>query len=339
MKKITETTECFAITTYCNTQEKVDILNMTIDNIKQFDIDIMIHAHFPLPVEIQQKVEYYISSENCIVDNERKISWYWKHQHNYKLFNANVNYNYTVLKQIDESSSYLFSIGYGILHFINYDANINDKLYGIAKKNQGNSIFYQNFITTSRSVTGVWFTLNIKDKHFIKNITSKEEYLNSPAYSLEEYLANKIEGEDVKLIDLGKDNNEILFKNEVSFYGISCADLYGDKTPFGSNAITEVNGVTLNFDLFFKKEGYYIFGGYFNKTLAFIFYNITKKIDVKIQINDKMFNFIVNNDMFFMDTGIKIDGLKYEDVKMVINDLPIDDVLIDRMIKNKIELV
>jgi len=40
--------ECFAITTYCDSDKKVKILNDTIDNLKNFNIDIAIHAHYPL---------------------------------------------------------------------------------------------------------------------------------------------------------------------------------------------------------------------------------------------------------------------------------------------------
>ena len=41
----------------------------TIDNLKKFDIDIAIHAHYPLNEEIQNSVNHYINSENFIIDN------------------------------------------------------------------------------------------------------------------------------------------------------------------------------------------------------------------------------------------------------------------------------
>jgi len=165
--------ECFAITTYCNTQNKIDILNSTIDDIKKFGKDIMIHAHLPLSIDIQNKVNYYISSENVIINNEAKVSFFWISKYNYKLYNYQTNYNYTVLKQYSEIVSYLFSIGYDVIHFLNYDGNINLELYEISKKYcHNNSVFYQNFLVKDKYVTAIWFSLNKKDKDFFIKLTS-----------------------------------------------------------------------------------------------------------------------------------------------------------------------
>jgi hypothetical protein len=39
--------ECFVITTYCNTPYRVEELKKCINNLRQFDIDILVHAHYP----------------------------------------------------------------------------------------------------------------------------------------------------------------------------------------------------------------------------------------------------------------------------------------------------
>ena len=45
--------ECFVITTYCNTLSRVEELKKCINNLKHFNIDILVHAHYPLDLEIQ----------------------------------------------------------------------------------------------------------------------------------------------------------------------------------------------------------------------------------------------------------------------------------------------
>jgi len=322
--------ECFVITTYCDTQAKIDVLNATIDNIKQFGKDIMIHSHLLLSVDIQNKVNHYISSENFIIDNKAKVSFYFTSKDNYKMYNYKTNYNYTVLKQYNESVSYLFSFDYDVLHFLNYDSNITSDIYETSKKYCKNkSVFYQNFFIKKKHVTASWFSLNKKDKEFFINITSMNEYLKSSDYAIEIYLGNQIRKIDSKFIELENYDNKSLYKNEISFDGGDYEETYH----------SEVSVASRDFNLFFKKNGYFIFGGYFNRTLAFLFHTITKKLDIEIKVNVKIFNITVDNEIFFMDTGVNIENLKYDEVSVIVNDVKIDNMLIDRILKNKIELI
>ena len=60
-----------AIITYCDTQEKKDVLVRNIGLIKNkySDFDIAIHANYPLPEYIQQMSDIYIYEDlNVIVD-------------------------------------------------------------------------------------------------------------------------------------------------------------------------------------------------------------------------------------------------------------------------------
>ena len=93
--------ECIAITTYCNTKEKINALNRTIDNIKQYGLPIFIHAHYPLNDEIQKKVHsYHYSSDNPI---SGRYNVFWYYTENYKLELTAHEITYTVLKAWDES--------------------------------------------------------------------------------------------------------------------------------------------------------------------------------------------------------------------------------------------
>ena len=89
--------ECFAITTYCDSDKKVKILNETIDNLKKFNIDIAIHAHYPLSNEIQNKVNFYFySSDNPILP---RFNIFWHFIEFYKLEYIQHDYAYTIMKQ------------------------------------------------------------------------------------------------------------------------------------------------------------------------------------------------------------------------------------------------
>ena len=71
--------ECFVITSYCNTPNRVEELKKCINNIKRFNKDILIHAHYPLDLEIQKSVDYYIyDSTNPVIRDGSKVIIRWK---------------------------------------------------------------------------------------------------------------------------------------------------------------------------------------------------------------------------------------------------------------------
>lgn len=317
--------ECFVITSYCDTDEKLNILKSTIKNIKEFGVDVLIHAHYPLPIEIQNDVNYYINSENFI-DRSRAL-FFWIKKNNYKIYNYYLDFSYSVIKQYRESVSYLISLEYDVLHFLNYDSYITQDLYAISKKYcENKSVFYQNF-TSINDVIAIWFSLNKKDQNYYMEIFSYDVYKNSEYYEIERYLGANLR--DSILIKLDEYDYKTLCRNEMSFDGFSFDDVYNKKSLS-----------SLHFSKFFDKEGYSIFGGFFNKTFAILFYNIKKRLFVNIKINDKLFNIIIENDIFFMDTGIEIEYLKENNnIVIEINNDVVDGVLIDRFLQNKIELI
>ena len=323
--------ECFLITSYCDTEQKITKLKDTIENIKQFDIDIAIHAHYPLNKDIQNSVNHYIYSENFIIDNTSKVSFFWIEFENYKLWNYKTNYNYTVLKQYGESVNYLFSVCYDVIHFLNYDSNIVTELYSKSKEFcDKQSVFYQNLFTKDNSVTSIWFSLNKKDKDSFLKITSYDEYVKSDDYSIEKYIGSQVDKLDVKFIELGNYNNKILYKNEISFDGVDYEEIYENRKK---------SVASINFDTFFKKEDYFIFGGSFNKKFGILFYDVKSELDIKIKIKNKKYNLTIGEGMVFIDTGLSVDDIHFKEVDIKINEHYIDNVLIDRFLKNKIELI
>lgn len=56
--------DAFIISSYANTDEKMDILKECISQIKKFGADIILASHFSLPEEIQSLAEYYVYDAN-----------------------------------------------------------------------------------------------------------------------------------------------------------------------------------------------------------------------------------------------------------------------------------
>lgn len=324
--------ECFLITAYCDTQQKIELLKNSISNLKKYNVDIAIHSHYPLPSDIQNDINYLLYAENFIIGNETKVSFSWKKINNYKLFNYRTNYNYSVLKQVNESIKFLFGVlNYDIIHFVNYDIHISDELYSITKEYtyNGHSIFYENFLN---GITATWFSLLKKDRDLLENVSAYETYLKSEIYTIELYLDESLKGKDISIVKKEDYDYLNLYKNEISGDGDSFLETYSQEY------------VTKDFCKFFEKDGYSIFGGFFNGKFALYFYDVKREIKIYLKLNEIENTFIIQND-FFIDSLLDIYELENvfnenkNNLIIKVDDNNIEDSLISRFLKNKIEVV
>ena len=138
--------ECILITSYCDDQQKVDALIKTIKHIRRHNIDILLHAHYPIDVEIQKLVNHYIFASDNPINNTKYFVW-WKEIDSLKMNFITKDHTYTALKQFKEGLLFLKSLSYDIVHVLNYDTYVDDNLFKMQSdlvKSKG-SVFYKNF--------------------------------------------------------------------------------------------------------------------------------------------------------------------------------------------------
>lgn len=281
---------CFIITTYCNTDKKVDELKKCIQNLKQFNTDILIHAHYPLDLNIQKSVNYYIydSTNPIITDGSKQIiRWKW-YVTAFKMLNIpKPDYSYCVMNQWNSSIKFLKELGYEQIHIINYDTFIKDSVF---KKHieflKENDVVFEYFSTLRpRDNKGelkdeelIYLAfLSIKNTFFqtlIENLTL-DKYMNSIDTMLETYIMELINKYETK------------FKFKRNYSNIKLTKFHeGD---------FEIYTTIENFDDFdyLKKiknnlDLYYVFGGLNTEFNVFeiLIFEITKPIgEIVIDIN------------------------------------------------------
>jgi len=307
--------ECFVITTYCNTPERINELIKCIENLKQFNIDILIHAHYPLDLDIQKSITYYIyDSTNPVIRDGSKaiIRWKWYTTANKLLTITNPDYSYAVMNQWVSSLKFLKNKNYDRIHVINYDTFINKFVFNKHNEflNDHDAVFeYTNLrpkdcnandVSDKNLIDVVFFSIK---KVFINAFTNEltlEKYLQSRDTMLETYLMEVIDKfEEMYMTEysVGLNMHKIKKFDDTQF------KLYlGDAAKKSSikredhdvyTTMAESNG----FDLVKKKyknengvdvDWYFVFGGHsseFNKFEILIF-EITKPIDeIIIDIN------------------------------------------------------
>ena len=215
--------ECFVITTYCNTHSRVDELKRCINNLKKYNIDILVHAHYPLDLEVQKMATYYLyDSTNPVIRDGSKsiIRWKWYMTANKLLTIPNPDYSYAVMNQWVSSLKFLKDKNYDRVHVVNYDTFFNDFVF---KKHQeflnDNDVVFEytnlkprdynaNEKSDKNLIFVVFFSINKSFIDIFTNELTLEKYLKSKDTMLETYLMEvieKIENQQEKLLPIGLD--------------------------------------------------------------------------------------------------------------------------------------
>jgi hypothetical protein len=303
--------ECFAITSYCNTERKLDILNRTIDNIKQFGLPIFLHAHYPIPESIQNKVHsYFYSSDNPVFNRYNKFWWI---NDEYRLEITEYDYYYTTVKQWNESIKILND--YEKIHMINYDSNIYPELFDISRKINKSIFLGHNYSRINeQQIFLLYFCLNKKSFDFFRdNITLRkyigfwEQVHTQFIPHVEEYLGTFITNNDDFYI---VPHTEVRF-DELLKYDINTDARFKDDTE--------------------KIEGTKIFIGEFNNIAAILFYFVEKEIKVDIVVNDT--ERICENISSTRLVDLKLPFSEIKNLEIQVDGVNVKDAMIKRFIR------
>jgi hypothetical protein len=141
------------ISTYCDTQEKLDVLEKNIDNIKKLSIDVMVISPIFLPQYIQTKCDYFfLTKDNPVLDWPQKAMQAWKNI----LINGKpititrtyADYGWAGLFQVKKLSELALTLDYDYFYHMIYDLKFDEtviegltsegecNIYSIRKDNQ-----------------------------------------------------------------------------------------------------------------------------------------------------------------------------------------------------------
>lgn len=329
--------ECFVITSYCNTYDRVEELKKCINNLKMFNIDILIHAHYPLDLEIQKSVTYYIyDSTNPVIVNGEKIiiRWKWDVDSNRLLIVPNTDYSYAVMSQWKSSLIFLKNKKYDIIHVINYDAFINSFILDKHREflNDHDAVFeYTNLkpkdynaneYSDNNLIYIVFFSVKKTFIDIFINELTIEKYMSSIDTMLETYIMEVID----KIESINKNYNYNIGLNAIKIKKLDDSQF---KLHLGDNDVTGLKkedcdvyttySESNRFDMIKKTyrdenniemDWYYVFGGhnqdnnkfeilifYITKKINEIIINIADEIIIARDITDRYYSYISNYTM------------------------------------------
>lgn len=119
------------ISTYCDTQEKIDVLEKNIKNCRTCGLDVMVISPFYLPENIQKQCDYFfLTKDNPVLDWPERAMFAW---YEMKLDGKPIvitrtypDYGWAGLCQVKKLSEIALSLNYDYFYHIIYDLKFDE---------------------------------------------------------------------------------------------------------------------------------------------------------------------------------------------------------------------
>lgn len=170
------------ISSYCDNDEKINLLTDNIVKLKSLGIDIILFTPFRLTQRIYELCDVVLfSKENPVLDWPEKSYFQWWdgtiNGSHVKMTTTYPDYGYAGLVQIKRMADLAISMGYKHFYPMIYDININEHVISIFEDSKKNSFFPS---MRDGQVWGIGLHLMSLDfEHMVrfKNLITKESYL------------------------------------------------------------------------------------------------------------------------------------------------------------------
>lgn len=135
------------ISSFCDTDEKINILKTNIDTIKELGMDIMLNSPIPLPLKITSKCDYFfLTKENPVLKWPQKAVYVWNESEiNGKHIIKNKclpDYGWANIYQVKKLSEFALTYDYDRFYHIIYDLIIDDVVLDGFKSDRISSFYH-----------------------------------------------------------------------------------------------------------------------------------------------------------------------------------------------------
>ena len=230
-KKPIEYKKVALISSFCDNQEKIDVLEKNIKIIKSHNLDVIVISPFNLPEHIVNQCDYFlITKDNPILDWPTRSMYAWKgfnvNGAKYVIAKTYPDYGFAGLTQIKQLSQLALGLDYNQFYHMIYDIKIDENVIEGFYSNRTNSVY------PSKRKEDVW-TVGL---HYL--IFNRENLKNFISYiNLETYLGVK-HGDAFKVLHTLQDKlnyviektpveDEIYYYENVDFF--NCSPIEGIK--------------------------------------------------------------------------------------------------------------
>lgn len=286
--------ELFLITSHTPDQRREDILHNFVNKLQDYDYDIMICTHCPIPVSIANKVDYILyERQNRLLTNpdEKYFMWYGTPQFSIQSTEiAEFNHVVAILRSLGLGLKTAKDNGYEKVHYFEYDTDFDslEEIEENSKLLDTHSAVYYNLEGPNspvsfniNKISENWFKYDYEYlMNFVKNdkFRTVENYESILIHSKIDIYLKSIDTLNQRGIYNGL--NSTVLKNAYNFFYV-----YNDRLYFFGSSFRDedVNiNIIVNNNKFIEK---YVSVGYWVKQEIDLFENI---IDLILIINNSI---------------------------------------------------
>ena len=297
------------ISSFCDTEEKLNVLKENIKKIKSF-LDIILISPVNLPDEIVKACDYvFYTKDNPILEWPLKTQLYYFQPSRYDtifLYTVNKNYGWAGLSQVKKLTEIALTFDYEYFYHMIYDLEIDDNVVNIFKGQKENWIgsFNRGDVEVESSLHLMAFNLeNVKK---LKNLITLENYLD--------FLNSDVDGSTEAFMGTVRRN----LKSEKADFFIK------DKIHITNNIFNHSRTNDLSF--FIEKNSRNSM-----PEIRIYFYRNESIANIKIVINDKITELDISKCLIF-SSGVNI--FDFESAYILLSDKKIEILNLIKSIKH-----
>ena len=274
------------ISTFCDTPEKLEVLERNIDNVRICGLDVIVISPFFLPENVQKKCDYFfLMKDNPVLDWPAKAMFAWRelslNDKLIKITRTYADYGWAGLFQVKKLSEIALSLDYDYFYHMIYDLKFDETVVeGLLSEKECD-------VYSSKRGNIIWEV----GLHFmIFNRENLEKFI--PHITLQNYLASK--GGDAfvwlhRLMDVFPYNIVKKPVEDEIYY-------YEGKDFFDSSPNNQIK-------FFIEKNDQA------DENVKLLFYDILEPKEIKITITENKYEYVVNSNSL-IDLGFKKNNIQ-----------------------------
>lgn len=218
------------ISTFCDTQEKIDVLEKNIKLVKEHGLDVIAISPISLPESVTSLCDYFLfTKDNPVLDWPKRAmrAWVWVdiNGERRKVSRTYPDYGFAGLTQVKQLSDIALSFGYEQFYHMIYDLKINENVIEGFHSSKDCSIYPSKRGEIIWEVGLHYMIFNRENlKNFISEI-SLENYLSLKDSDAFEWLRNIKEKLPYQVESIPVED-EIYYYENIDFFNYSPTDKF-----------------------------------------------------------------------------------------------------------------
>ena len=198
------------ITSHCNDDDKIEILERNISILKDCGFKILVASHIPLCDKILSSIDYFVyDKSNPILYYPERYMEFWKtieiDRKSLKLNTFLPDYGWTVLNQYKKIGAFCKELNYDQYTFINYDIQLTSSMLKKIEHPSGNMMSKVKWSRNDSNIVKfpslLLFSFVWNDFFRFSGMLNKQDYIDGTHIDSESYVENLLHSFEYKIFD------------------------------------------------------------------------------------------------------------------------------------------